>query len=86
MAARCVLAACDVPSERRRATVLDCIHHFQLVEAHMAAVGLTPSTTVVAEDARDLESWSGHNRRRYSAGSFFVFRFARLWRVASMRK
>jgi hypothetical protein len=42
----------------------------------MPAVGLTPSRTVVAEDVRDLQSWSNHNPRRYRAGGFLVFRFA----------
>src|SRR5215813_1678380 len=56
MAARGVLAACDVPAERRRATALDCTHHLQLVEAHMPVVGLTPSRAVIAEDVRDLQS------------------------------
>jgi hypothetical protein len=81
MAARRVLAVCDVPSERRRAAALDRTHDFQLVEAHMATVGLSPSGTVVAEDVRDLQSWSNHNRRRYRAGGFsvLVFRFERLW-------
>ena len=37
-------------AERRRAAALDGPHHLQLVEAHVAAVGLTPSGTVVAED------------------------------------
>jgi len=54
MATRRVLAACDVATERRCAAALDCAHHLQLVEAHMAAVGLTPSGTVIAEDVRDL--------------------------------
>src|SRR5271166_2873727 len=49
MAARGVLAACDVAAERHRAAALDCAHHLQLVEAHMAAVGLAPSGTVLAE-------------------------------------
>src|SRR5262249_32784451 len=31
-----------------------------LVEAHVPAVGLTPSGTVVAEDIRDLQSWAAH--------------------------
>src|SRR5215831_12735983 len=82
MAARRVLTACDVAAERHRAAVLDCTHHFQLVEAHMAAVGLTPSGTVIAEDVRDLQSWSNHERRRYGAGGFSVSRFARLRRGA----
>ena len=82
MAARCVLAACDVAAERRRAAALDCTHHLQLVEAHMAAVGLTPRGTVIAEDVRDLQSWSNHGRRRYYAGGLVVSRFARLRRGA----
>ena len=48
----------------------------------MAAVGLTPSGTVIAEDVRDLQSWSNHDRRRYGAGGFSVSRFARLRRGA----
>src|SRR6266404_9167628 len=70
MAARGVLAPRDVPAERRRATALDRTHHLQLLEAHMAVVGLTPSRAVVAEDVRDLRSWlsHGHGRWRYGAG------------------
>src|SRR6266852_5290164 len=64
MAARRVLAARDMPAERCRATALDRTHHLQLVEAHMPAVGLTPSRTMVAENVRDLQSWSSHGRRR----------------------
>ena len=64
MAARRVLAARDMAAERRRATALDRTHHLQLVEAHMPAVGLTPGRTVVAENVRDLQSWSSHGRRR----------------------
>jgi len=82
MAARRVLAACDVATERRRAAAFDCTHHLELVEAHMAAVGLTPGGTVIAEDVRDLQSWSSHERRRYGAGGFSVSRFARLRRGA----
>ena len=46
----------------------------------MAAVGLAPSGTVVAEDVRDLQNRSSHDRRRYRAGGFSASRFARLWR------
>jgi hypothetical protein len=63
VAACIVLAARDVPAERRRAAALDCRHHLHLVEADMAAVGVTPSWTVVAEDIRDLQSWTHHDRR-----------------------
>ena len=82
MAARRVLAACDMAAERHRTAALDRTHHLQLVEAHMAAVGLAPGGTVVAEDVRDLQSWSSHERRRYCAGGFSVSRFARLRRGA----
>src|ERR1700756_1814963 len=82
MAAHRVLAACEVPPERCRATTLDRIHHLQLPEAHMALIGLTPSGTVIAEDVRDLQSWSSHGRRRYGAGGSSLFRFARLRRGA----
>src|SRR5262249_5261725 len=76
MAARRVLAACDVAAERHRATALDRTHDLQLVEAHMPAIGLSPSGTVVAEDVRDLQSWSNHNRRRYRAGGFLPWSFS----------
>src|SRR6516225_8365863 len=70
MAAGHVLAARHMPAERRCATALDRAHHFQLVEAHMPAVGFTPSRTVIAEDVRDLQSWSSHGRRGYGAAGF----------------
>src|SRR5438876_2427604 len=78
MAARRVLAARDISAERRRATALDRTHHLQLVEAHMPAVGLSPSRTMVAENVRDLQSWSGHSRRRYGAGGSSRSRLGRL--------
>src|SRR6266851_102746 len=67
IAASRVLAACDMPAERRRATALDRTHHLQLLEAHMPAVGLAPGRTVIAENVRDFQSWSSHGRRRYGA-------------------
>ena len=78
MAARRVLAARDMAAERRCATALDRTHHLQLIEAHMPAVGFTPGRTVVAENVRDLQSWSSHGRRRYGAGGFSWSRLARL--------
>ena len=80
MAARRVLAARDMPAERRRAAALDRTHHLQLIEAHMAAVGFAPGGTVLAEDVRDLQNGSNHDRRRYRAGGFSAFRVACLWR------
>ena len=80
MAARCVLTACEVAAERRRAAAFDGTHYLQLVEAHMAAVGVTPRGTVIAENVRDLQSRSNHGRRRYRAGG--LSRFARLRRGA----
>jgi hypothetical protein len=51
-----VLAARNVPAERRCAAALDRTHDLQLLEADMAAVGFTPSRAVIAEDIRDLQS------------------------------
>jgi len=64
MAACYVLAACDMAAERRRAAALDGTHHLQLIEAHMGAVGFVPRRAVIAENVRDLQSWSCHGRRR----------------------
>ena len=61
MAARRILAARDMSAEPPSAAALDRTHHLQLIEAHMAAVGLAPSGAVVAEDVRDLQSWSNHS-------------------------
>src|ERR1043166_4104754 len=60
VAARRVRAARDVPAEGRRAAALDRVHHLQLGVGHVTAVGATPSGTVIAEDVRDLQSWTGH--------------------------
>src|SRR3984957_9946229 len=83
MAARRVLRARGVADGRRRRTApLDRTHHLQLAEAHMPAVGLTPGRTVVAENVRDLQSWSSHGRRLYGAGGSALSRFARRRRGA----
>ena len=60
--ASAVLAARDMPAEGRRATALDRRHHFQLVETDMAGVGLAPHRSMVAEDIRDLQSRTSHDR------------------------
>src|SRR5207244_13549659 len=52
VAARVVLATRNVPSERRRAAALDGRHHLLLPEADVAAIGLTPSGAMIAEDIR----------------------------------
>src|SRR5712691_4035202 len=82
MAARRVLATRDMAAERRRTTALDRTHHLRLIEAHMPAVGFTPGRAVVAENVRDLQSWSSHGRRRYAAGGSALSRFARRRRGA----
>ena len=48
----------------------------------MPGVGLTPSRTVIAENVRDLQSWSSHGRRRYGAGGTSLSRLVRLRRGA----
>jgi hypothetical protein len=47
-------------AERRCAAALDRTHDFELAEAHMAGVGLTPRRSEVAEDIRDFESGTDH--------------------------
>src|SRR5450631_3243331 len=54
--------ACHMTAKRRRAAALDGTHHLQLVEAHVTDVGSTPRRSVVAEDIRDLQGWTGHDR------------------------
>jgi hypothetical protein len=46
--------------ERRRAAALDRAHHLHLAEAHMTRIGTTPCGAEVAEDVRDLQSWTRH--------------------------
>ena len=47
-------------AERRGAAALDGCHDFELAKADMAAIGLAPGGAVVAENIRDLQSWTGH--------------------------
>ena len=56
VAALLVLAARNIAAERRRAAALNRTHDLQLLQADMAAVGFTPSGTVVAENIRDLQT------------------------------
>src|SRR6266481_9151582 len=46
-----VLAARDMAAECRRAAGLDRRHDLQLVEAHMAGIGLPPCRPMVADEA-----------------------------------
>jgi hypothetical protein len=55
-----ILAARDVSAEGCRAAVLDGAHHLELEQADVTAVGMTPRGPVVAENVRDLQSWTGH--------------------------
>ena len=61
--ARAVLAAHDMAAEGHRAAALDRRHHLQLAEAHMAGIGFTPSRSMVAENVRNLQNWTDHQRR-----------------------
>ena len=67
-----VLAARDVSAQSRRAAALDRRHHLQLAETDVTCIGLPPSRPMVAEDIRDLQSWTGHVGR-YAGGSSFFF-------------
>ncbi len=59
---RAVLAAGNMPAEGCRAAALNGTHHLQLVEAHVAAIGFTPSGSMVAENIRHLQSGTAHER------------------------
>src|ERR1019366_1702563 len=63
---RTVLTAHDMAAESDRAAALDRRHHLQLAEADVACISFTPSGPVVAEDIRDLQNWTGHQRRASS--------------------
>ena len=60
-------------AERRCATALDRTHDFELAEAHMAGVALTPRRSEVAEDIRDFESGTGHEYRFSPADQTFCW-------------
>ena len=70
-----VLAARHMAAERRCAAALDRTHDLHLAKAHMAGVGSPPRRPVVAEDIRDLQRWTGHDRSAVtpSAGPFRLF-------------
>src|SRR5678815_313620 len=58
-----VLAAHDMAAESRRAAALDRRHHLQLAETDMTGIGLPPCRAMVAEDIRDLQGGTSHDRR-----------------------
>jgi hypothetical protein len=58
-----VLAAHDMAAESRGAAALDRRHNLQLAEADMTGIGFTPCRAMVAEDVRDLQGGTGHDRR-----------------------
>src|SRR5260370_35018291 len=60
---RAVIAARDMPAQGRRAAALDRRHHLELAEAYVAGIGFTPSRSMVAKDVRNLQRWTGHERR-----------------------
>ena len=60
MATSLVLAARNVASERCRAATLDRRHHLHLFKADVTAIGGKPCLSMVAEDVRDLQSWTRH--------------------------
>jgi hypothetical protein len=58
-----VLAAHDMAAESHRAAALDRRHHLQLAETDVTCIGLPPSRSMVAEDIRDLQGRTSHDRR-----------------------
>ena len=57
---RAVLAALDVPAERRGPATLDRRHHLQLGEAHVTGVSLAPRRPMGAKDVGDLQARPRH--------------------------
>src|SRR5712675_1035050 len=58
-----VLAAHDMAAESHRAAALDRRHHLQLAETDVTCIGLPPSRSMVAENIRDLQGMTSHDRR-----------------------
>jgi len=58
-----VLAARHMTAEYCRAAALDRAHDLHLAEADVAGVGSAPRRPMVTEDIRDLQHWTGHDRR-----------------------
>jgi hypothetical protein len=52
---RAVLAAFDMPAQRRGSAALDRRHDLQLAKADVAGMRRTPSRPAVAEDVRHLD-------------------------------
>ena len=73
MAARRVLAACDMAAELCRAAVLDRRHHLELLEADPAGIGLSLCRSMAAEDIRDFESGTNHEYRFIVADQTFCW-------------
>jgi hypothetical protein len=67
-----VLAARDMAAERRGAAVLDRRHDLHLAETDVSGVGAPPRRPVVAEDIRDLQRRTRHDRR-YAGGWSLLF-------------
>src|SRR5450759_1540433 len=61
-----VLAAHDMAAESRRAAALDRRHYLQLAEADVTCISFTPSRSIVAEDVRNLQNWTCHQRHASS--------------------
>ena len=58
-----VLAARNMAAEPRCSAAFDRRHHLHLAEADVPRVGATPRGAVVAEDVRNLQSWTLHDPR-----------------------
>ena len=59
-------------AERRGAATLDRTHDLHLTEADVSGVGAPPRRPVVAEDIRDLQRRTRHDRR-YAGGWSLLF-------------
>src|ERR1039458_10155475 len=81
--AQAVLATHDMPAKSCRAAALDRRHHLQLAEADVTCIGFTPSGPVVAEDVRDLQGGTSHDRRGFMPAASWRSRYwvSETWRA-----
>jgi hypothetical protein len=67
LAVGALLTARNMAAERRGTAALDRRHHLELAEADMAGMGPAPCRAVAAENVRDLQRWTRHERPRVPA-------------------
>ena len=63
-------------AERRAAALFDSRHNFELAQAEVAGLSVTPSRPVGTEDIRDLEGRTRHARALIGRPDLQIFQWA----------